>query len=427
MKIETNSYENFQFAKVEKDTPVTSLILSADCFIENTPKSVAIQMVYTDLLLSGAGKYNRDGFLYAVNELGANISVSENEGRINVSVKTLGTNLPKVLKLLETMLLSSTFSEEEKKRIIETTYNALVLYKDDSRSLAHDALRRSLYSEKDRHFEFTPDEIMEALKNVSISEVVELHNQFMNSHWIVTVGGGSKSIKDGFKMIESLKKPKLAIAPVFTKTSSETLKGKKLVTQSILSKQNIDISIGASLPMVIDDVDLPAFNFGLAVLGKWGGFAGRLMSIVREKEGLTYGIYAKTEGVSKTETAYWRIMTFFAPKDTIKGVGSTLREIKRIHENGITKSEWERFRNILKTGETLTYDSLSSTVGFVHGAMLMGVSFTEYKQYREKLYSCSMSEVNKALKKYLDPNNLVISCAGPVEGVIPDLKKLLKN
>lgn len=427
MKIETQMYPNFQVATIEKDTPMVSCLLTADCFKENTPHQVAVNMIYTDLLLSGAGKYTRDEFVYAINELGANISVSENEGRITFLIKTLAKNLTQTLKLFELMMFESAFAGKECDRAIETAINALVLYKDDSRSLAHDGLRRALYSKDDKHFEFTPDELIEAMKGVTVNDVREIHERMMNSYWMVSVGGGLKSIKASLKSVEKLKKNKLAIAPVLNKTDRTLIKGRKLVLQSVPSKQNIDLSIGAPVPLTISDEDLAPFIFGLAVLGKWGGFAGRLMSTVREKEGLTYGIYAKMEGVTKTEAGYWRIMTFFAPKDVKQGMVSTLREIKNIHEKGITQSEWERFKNILKTGEVLVYDSLSDTVGFVHGALLSGMSFADYKKYRERLYDCTKAEVNSALKKYLNPDQLIISASGPIDSVTKDLKNLIKS
>lgn len=427
MKIETQAYTNFEVATIEKDTPVVSILLTADCFTDNTPHEVAVGMIYTDLLLSGAGEYSRDEFIYAINEIGANISISENEGKFTISVKTLAVNLKKTLKLLELMLVAPTFSVDESKRAIETTENALVLYKDDSRALAHDALCRVIYKKIDRHFSFTPEELISEIKLVSVTKIQSLHERFMNAYWTFSVGGNTKAIKESLNLIEKLKKSRLSIAPVLPESSQVELNERKLVFQSVNSKQNIDLSIGAPLPLTIEDADFPAFTFGLSVLGKWGGFAGRLMSIVREKEGLTYGIYAKTEGVTKTTTGYWRIMTFFAPKDTLKGVNSTLREIKKIHDDGITESECERFKNILKTGEVLVYDSLAGTVGFVHGAMLSGIGFVEYKKYRERLYTCTRKEVNQALKKYLDPNRLIISAAGPVEKVTKELKNIVKS
>lgn len=426
MKITTHQQQNFQFATIEKDTPVVSIVLTADCLLENSPKQTAINMIYTDLLLSGAGQYNRDEFLYAINELGSNISVSEGEGRISIVIKTLDKNLDKTLKLFELMLTEPTFSEDECVRAIETTNNALIIYGDDSRSLAHDALRRVFYEKNDRHYEFTPEEIREELKTIKAEALKKLHNHFMKCYWTISVGGKTTSIKVSLRLVEKIKKAQ-AVNEVTLFDKKEIKKSnKKLLLQSINSKQNIDFSIGGILPLTFVDNEFAPFNFGLAVLGKWGGFAGRLMSTVREKEGLTYGIYAKSEAITKTESGYWRIMTFFAPKDVVKGISSTLREVSKIQKSGITQSEWLRFKDIQKTSEVLVYDSLAGTVGFVHGTLLLGLEFDEYRKYRERLYTCSRSEVNLALKKYLDIDNLVISGAGPIEKVEKDLKNLIK-
>ena len=427
MKIDTYTHANFQGATIEKDTPVVSVLLTADCVLDHSPHQVAVNMIYTDMLLAGAGQYNRDDFLYAINELGSSLSVLETDGRITIIVKTLDKNLTKTLKLLELMLTVPTFSESECKRAIETTENALILHKDDARALAHGALRRALYDRSDRHFDFTPEELLSEVKTVTVTELQNLHIQFTQAYWTVSIGGNNKAIKESVKLIEKLKKTEPPAQPLVINTKSQSVTGKKILLQSVNSKQNIDLSIGGLLPLTISDNDLAPFTFGLAVLGKWGGFAGRLMSTVREKEGLTYGIYAKTEGLTKIETGYWRIMTFFAPKDAVKGITSTLREVKKIQEGGITQSEWERFKNILKTGEVLVYDSLASTVGFVHSALSSGMSLVEYQQYRERLYTCTRTEVNQALKKYLDPNCLIISAAGPVDKVAKELKILVKK
>ena len=427
MNIKTQLHANFQSATIIKETPVVSFLITIDCHSENNPHQTAVSLLYTDLMLAGAGEYNREDFLYAINELGISLSVNENEGKITIAVKTLNIHLDKTLKLIEVMLISPAFDLDECKRAIETTNNALVLYKEDARALSHDALRRTLYGEVDRHFDFKPEIIAEALNNITPDDLKKLHERVMESYWTVSIGGNEKTVKDILKHIEKIKKSTATIMPALSSVSTKTIKGKQLVLQTVSSKQNIELSIGGNLPLSLSDPDLAAFSFGLAVLGKWGGFAGRLMSTVREKEGLTYGIYARSEGVSKSEIGYWRIMTFFAPKDVITGITSTLREIDKIHKTGITISEWERFKNILKTGEVLVYDSLSSTVEFVHSALVAGVTLEEYQAYRERMYSCSRAEVNQALKKYLNPENIVISAAGPVDKVAKDLKKLVKN
>ena len=195
----------------------------------------------------------------------------------------------------------------------------------------------------------------------------------------------------------------------------------KILLSNIPSKQNIEFAIGTSLPMTLHHPDYLPFVFGLNVLGKWGGFNGRLMSTVREKEGLTYGIYAKTEGVSGTEQGHYRIMTFFAPEKAVQGLTSTIREIKKIQKTGITPKEYQRFQVILQTQETLLHDSLQRSIDHFHGYLCADFSIEEMHAYQEKLRTVSKNEINHALKTYLHPEALTISGAGPVQKVRKDL------
>jgi predicted Zn-dependent peptidase len=116
-------------------------------------------------------------------------------------------------------------------------------------------------------------------------------------------------------------------------------------------------------------------------------------------------------------------MTFFSPKDAIKGVTSTLREVKKIRQSGITTSEWERFKQILKTQETLVFDSLSSTTALVHNKLVSGINWTDHQIFSDKLQICTIKEINAALKKYLVDEAITISAAGPVSSIEKELNK----
>ena len=167
--------------------------------------------------------------------------------------------------------------------------------------------------------------------------------------------------------------------------------------------------------------------FGIAVLGKWGGFTGRLMSTVREQEGLTYGIYAKTETFYNEEQGYWRIMSFFAPEKALQGLTSTFREIKKLYQHGITESELKLFKQILSTGHVLQNDSLSSQLNDLHGYHMQKFSLQEITEHKNKIHALTVEEVNTAIKHYLNPAHLTVSGAGPTAKVKKDLQAFIKS
>ncbi len=425
MHIETTDHKNYRLAKIEKPKAGTvSLLITVDCFISNSAKNSILQHVYSDMLMSGAGAYTRSEFLHALNALGATIEVSSTSYKTTITVATPKPKLAPTLSLLAVMLQKPTFAQKELKRAVSTIENILELAKEDARGIAQSNLKNNFYKKTDRHHTFTPDELKSALKEISLVDIKSLHLTVISGVFTVSIGGSKESIAVAMKTIQKIKTASFPRKEIYCGTQPFP---KPLVTlHEVKSKQNIEISIGAALPFTLEHKDAPAFIFGLSVLGKWGGFAGRLMSTVREKEGLTYGIYARTENIGMQNTGYWRIMSFFAPKDVLKGITSTKREVALIAEKGITQSEFERFKTILKTGEVLVFDSLSGTTSLVHNNLVSGLLWNDYLIYKERFHNCTKAEINTALKKYLHPNNLVISAAGPIASVKKELLALNK-
>jgi len=422
MHIKTTTHEHFALAEITKPYAATvTLHITADCFSENTPERIALLLLYTDLLLSGSGTYSREEFQHKLDELGSKIIVSEGEGRISITLSTLAEKLKPTLQLLELLLTKPAFKAKEQKRATQTLKNSLELFKENARGIALSALQNTLFTEDNRHFDVPPAAIEKALASLTPAHLKQLHTEFMNAYWTISIGGSEASLRVIEPVLKKLKPS--SVLPLVDKElvlGTDTIK-RQVLQHEVKSKQNIELSIGGHLPLTLTAADLPAFLFGLAVLGKWGGFAGRLMSTVREKEGLTYTIYARADGITTTEIGYWRILTFFTPKDVVQGITSTLREISSLVEKGITKSEYERFKTILKTGETLVFDSLSATTGLVHANLVSGLHWENYLTFRQAFQSVTQKEINAALKKYLNPATLVISAAGPIATVQKEL------
>lgn len=426
MDISTNTKGAFTLGQVNKPGARTvSVYITTKTNLENTAKNNCLGLMYTDLLSSGCGSLSRDDFQFKLSELGSTISVSVSEGKFTVHLSALKTKLKPTLALLELMLTTPSFKAVEHKRASLTLKNALEQSKENSKGIALSGLKNSFFDETNQLYDYSADELIKSVDSCTVADLKKIHTLTMESPWTMTVGGDSGAIDTTFKSLNKIKVTSKEPAG-FNETSFTGLKGTQVVTKEIKSKQNIDFSIGSYLPLTLQDSELPAFLFGLNVLGKWGGFSGRLMSTVREKEGLTYGIYAHAQGITIEQAGYWRIMTFFSPKDTIKAINSTLREIKLIQNKGITDKELERFKTILKTGDALILDSLNGTTALVHNRLVAGQNWDEYKLFREKLYTCTKKDVNSALKEYLSFENITISAAGPIAGIEKELKEFAK-
>lgn len=427
MKYNINQEVGYSFASVtEKKSEIAIALLTVDIHKQRTAADQALQLLYPDALMSGAGSLDRAAFLHAVNLLGASINISTGDGLLTIAVKATAATFPKVLKLLHTMLAEPTFPTKELARIKAININELHEAREDSRSIAQDEFVNCLYDKHDRRYTYSFDETEVALRESTVNQLHKMHTLVMSAPWTCSVAGDQQVVEAFNKTVRSLKKN---MRPTEDAPSHHFQQAPKqlLRLNSVPGRQNIDFSIGGPVPITLHHPDYVPLVFGLSVLGKYGGFTGRLMSTVREEEGLTYGIYAKAESFAASEQGYWRIMTFFAPEKSLQGLTSTFREIKKIYESGITEAELKKFKAIIHTGQVLLQDSSAGILGDLHAYHQQGFSLAEITEHKAKIETLTRREVNEALKKYLDPTKLVISGAGPISAVKKDLQEFNKT
>lgn len=424
MKIINTIHKNQNVTIIQKqNTPLVSVYLTAEIGLAQNVKDYAVRSLFCDLIMSGAGDLNREQFLDAVNGAGGSISARVNEGRLTITFETTESRLPKILRLAKLMLVEPNFASKEVARAKTNYMKQLRVASEQARTMSLINLIQLLYTPAERSYQYTPEQEIEVLKNIKTKDFCSMHKVFLFSPWIITIGtnhNAAPKIKNFFA--------KLAIDAGKTSCKSNIKKSNnKFVAYQITSQQNIEVSIGQRLPLTFKDDDYPAVVFALAVLGRWGGFSGRLMSTVREKEGLTYGIYARNEATEKDSYGHWRIMTFFHPSDLERGLQSVFREIIKLYKNGITKNEHLRFKKILETNHILLFDSLISLTKNIHAHQVKDISYAEYENMMQRMQKLTIKEINTAIKKYLDPNNLSCSLAGNLEPLSSQLKNIRRN
>jgi zinc protease len=141
------------------------------------------------------------------------------------------------------------------------------------------------------------------------------------------------------------------------------------------------------------------------------GFTGRLMSTVRDREGLTYDIGARVGDDSFTDGAFF-ISATFAPALLEKGLASTQRVLRQWWAEGVTPAELKDHQQNLVG----TYQVGLSTSGGLAGALLAtaqrGLPIDWLDRYPNLIRSLTADQVNAAIKKYLDPDKMILVQVG---------------
>jgi zinc protease len=399
--------------------------LSVDIHTSQTARSRAVELLYTDALISGAGPYSRTSFLDAVNTLGATITVSVSDGVLTIFVRCRLAVAQKVFALVAVMLQQPTFEKKEIVRIKETTINLIKDGAENTRAIALEQLRNSFYGQEDRRYTYPDAQLIEAVKTTTARDLTALHQRVLSSFFTCSVASSDTGLKTCINAITNIKQTASKHSDPLG-IHQQLPPQPRLVLKHVPSKQNIDFSIGAPVPITLHHPDYIPLLFGLLVLGG-PLFSSRLMSTVREKEGLTYGIYAQADTFLNEEQGFLKVTTFFSPDKAISGLTSTFREIALLHKKGITEKELAQFKKIYKTRQELLNDSLSRQLNDLHAYHMQKFSLEEIAQHKAKIDTLTVSDVNTALRRYLNPTTMTISAAGPTQSIKKELESFANS
>ena len=171
--------------------------------------------------------------------------------------------------------------------------------------------------------------------------------------------------------------------------------------------------LGQATGLKYSDPDALPLRVGTAIFGR--GFTGRLMSTVRDKEGLTYNIGASVGDDSIVDGA-WEISATFAPALLSKGVASTRRELEKWWKDGVTDQEL----TARKQGMIGSYLVGLSTTGGLAETILIntqrGYDLNWLDGYPKTLKALTVGQVNAAIKTHLNPAAMTLVEAGSVAG-----------
>ena len=377
--------------------------------------SYLISGFMADMLTRGSARYSKTAYTEKLEFLGVQVSLAGDGPFLTISVTAREESLTETLTILADALLRPLLLKTEIENLRKEYLQALHEEKDNARGLSYALFTRHIYEKNDSHYIPTLTEQQKELKLITSAILREAHQTMLRSPWTVSMTASPQAVEAIRAFVKKVCLPAAGVSDIF---SHGTIVSKKIELEVVPEKQNIEFFIGNRLPLTLTDAEFLAFSVGLDVLGKRGGFVGRLMSIVREKEGLTYSIYAWIKNTTTTTHGLWHIWTFFTPKDTPKGISSTLREIKKISEKGITETDLVCFKELLCNQFLLAHESMRSVLSLYHAGITSGRTPEDIQSYPERVKRLTRAEVNMALKRYLKPDSLVITGAGPTDKLV---------
>ena len=394
---------------VKEVVTIVGSLAAGDAF--SPADNTALALLTAALLDKGTVKHDKFALAETLAGMGATIGFDSDRLRVDFTARCLRADAPAVIALLAEQLRTPAFSAEEVAKEKARLAGELQQAMEQPAARAAIALSQALWPEG--HPQRQPDlaRKLADLAQATPEQVAQFHKTHYGprSMRLVAVGDLDPATLAGAVEQAFAGWTGGVEYPVPTKIIAPQTHG-QLVELPMAEKPSTTLLFGQTTGLQARDADALALKLATHTLGG-PTFTARLISTIRDTEGLTYGIGARITGDSFTDGS-WFIRGTFATALLEKGEAATRRELIRWYEQGITAEELvaqkTNYVGVFKLG-------LATTGGMAEallGALERGDGPEAVDTLGERVGALTLAEVNAAIRRHLDPARMVVIKAG---------------
>ncbi len=407
---------------VSSETPTVMMQFSLPAgtrYVEKGKEGLA--QLTASMLQEGTTKRSMEEIHAELDKLGSVISVDASSYTTNISVSALEKNLEPTLKIVEEILLSPAFKQEDFARVKEQALEGLVYEHQSSSWLATQASRQVLFG--DTVFARPKDGTKAGMQALTLNDVRE----FYETHYtpqgaqIAVVGDVSK------KVIEE----KLAFwanwqdeaAPKYTsQTIPELDKQKIYLVDKPDAPQSVVMMVRQGMPY---DATGEFFLGQLANFNLSGNFNSRINQNLREDKGYTYGAYGYFSGSPETGSVVFTAQV--RADSTAASIIEIENELNEFSQSGMTDDELTFMRQAVGQQDALKYETPTQKAALISNIFEYKLDRDYLQQRNAIVEKVDKQTLNSLAQKWFDPSHYQIVVVGDAKSLLPQLEKLGKD
>ncbi len=371
-------------------------------------KRGAIYMM-SGLLEEGAGDLSSEGFAQARDSLAASFSFDANGDAVTISARFLRENQDQALELLRLALQEPQFNQVALDRVRAQMISIIAGDKKDPREIASEAFDRMTFGDHPYGTPSTGD--VNTVNLFTREDMIAAHKNSMARDQMYVSAVGDVSAEELGVMLDKLLGGLPEKGAPKPPRAEVTIKG-GITVIDFPSPQSI--AVFGHKGIARDDPDFFAAFVMNQVFGA-GGFTSRLTREVREKRGLTYGVY--------TYLASYDLANLFqgsvaSANDRIAEAIDIIRaEWVKIAENGVTAKELEGAKKYLTGAYPLRFDGNGRIAKILVGMQLDNIPMSYLKTRNDKVNAVTLEDVKRVAKRLMQPDQLQIVVVGQPVGL----------
>ncbi|MCC5651206.1 insulinase family protein [Nostoc sp. XA013] len=363
-------------------------------------------------LMNGTQTKNALTLAKTLEDRGADLSFSASREGVSVSGEGLSANLPILIQTLADVLEKATFPDEQLELSRQRALISLKVQLDDPRGLGRQVFQQAIYPENHPFHSFPTAESLKSITRDDLLGFYQTH--YRPDSTTIAIVGDFEPVKVKALLNQAFGKWSATDKPPVLKIPSVPLpKTLTRLNKVIPGKSEAVTYIGYN---GISRKD-PRFYAALIMNQILGGdtLSSRLGTEVRDRQGLTYGIYSSFAAGINPGPFLIQMQT--APGDAQKAIASTLALLKQLREQGVTEAEFNTAKRSITNSYPVDLANPSNVSSIILDNAVLGLSRSEIRDFPQRIEAVTMAQMQQAIQDLIKPENLIIVTAGPGETV----------
>ncbi|MDA9840585.1 insulinase family protein, partial [Rubripirellula sp.] len=342
------------------------------------------------------------------------MSVSSTIGLLQISAKTKREFLPEVVALIGDVIKNPRFDRSELEVIRRQIVTSLEQSSTDPTSLSRRSVDRRLSPYPDGHVLAVQsiEEEIAMYRGVTVEGIAELHQQFIGNQAGEVTAVGQFDVEElKALLVEATKDLEADEAYVRVDRPAHPDVPGSIDAIETPDKENAVYRASLQVNLSDSDPEFAALELGNFILGG-GSLSSRLGNRVRQQEGLSYGIASYTLPRSKDNRVDFIVAAITNPGQKDRLVTVINEELDKIRSEGITETELSEAKAAYLQAARVRRSDDSALNQELLGSLFNDRTLQHVADHEVNISNATVESVNAAIKKYIDPQKLVIGVAG---------------
>lgn len=386
---------------------MVSLIIDASP-LDEAADMAGLAHLTAKMLTEGTKTMNAKELSDAIDFVGASISTTVNHDYTQLSMTVLKKDINKMMHLFSDILLNPAFDEREIQRKREQIKGNLRQREEDPSFLSDRDFKRLLFGS--HHYGRLVEGSQDALVRITAEDVRQFYSRFYVPEGAILAVVGDLTLREAEALVESylliweskgLQNHQRQIKPPVIKPQMRTSIIDRDITQA-----NI---VFGHLGLERSNPDFYAVSVMNYILGG-GGFASRLMKVVRDDLGLTYGISSHFS--TNRYPGVFQVEVQTKNESAAQVVEEIKRQIAKMHNELVTEEELKDAKSFLIGSFPRRLETNRKIADLLAVSQFYNLGDDYLKRYPEYIGSVTREDILRVAKKYLNADKYTLVITG---------------